>query len=1044
LKEKEQQCSDFFNQLDVFYKALTKDHPQALIITGGDFNARVGTYDERHKAYCGRYGLSANNYNGDLLVKFCKQNRLCIPGTFFPHKKLHTVSWCHPRFKAEDRWQSKGILIDHFLVPIKCRKGGLVRDVRTRYRKNAAANYLQFKSDHRLQVMKLEGNIMKHPARPPPQTEPRPIPMNKRFNVCMDPSKEEGRETMRKVTDKYLEIVAERQTAAGYDDEDEDVPADPPLTPAEALDQHIEDLSNAVEYVCCKSQEQAREERRRMNGITKETIAESKQRDLLYKAALRRDKDPQASREERQKAWKEWKAQCRQVKRLVKMDIREHLIREMGDIETFHEDHLYGEVWNIMHDILKLHNITLPTPPSVEDETGKMLHGHQSVADRFARYYEERLNLNDTDTSQIQVPPPTHDLSIPLDPLPPPPPPPPEEAPLLPPQDEPLPSQGPFVLKEIQLAIRQLKNKRAGDKKGAIAEIFKVGLPVCGQELTDTLNAIRTSHQVPDSWKELKIKALYKRKGKRSKCTSHRPIFLVDIAYKIMAQVCLRRLNQVVEPMLLDEHNGFMKGRSISDAIHALQRMAEQFRKLNQPLFCAFLDLKQAYDSVPRKLLFRIMKVHYNVDPELVDLIEALYKDTQGRVHVEQYFSLPFPLNTGVKQGCSLSPLLFTIFIDFVLRQALPVMREHGVKLQYTDDLIYSIYQGVPTGEGLEGKEDRIYTRIITALLYADDIAIVSRSQEGLTIMLSHLNDQLRKHGISLCMEKSNYMNIATLPNHPQIFPPIILPGGSIEYTQEILYLGTVIAADGTATANIKRRIRLGWHAYYLHSHFLRRRKMSMVVRDTVFQVSVVAVLLYGSENWVLSKSDLKSLNEAHTRMITAMLRISYADRKGMPYAERRARFCNTPSVEDLLRRRQLRYAGHLFRMHERQPRLPSMTLAGRPDPTVHPTNGTAGEKIAKSWADQLKSHIFIELGTRCNHRSALTNARIRRDIKEKMRNKAGWANICKEAGRRENKRANRRCPDCGYHFISSIRMESHRQRRHQGGGVQDNVDNVE
>jgi ribosomal protein L32 len=122
------------------------------------------------------------------------------------------------------------------------------------------------------------------------------------------------------------------------------------------------------------------------------------------------------------------------------------------------------------------------------------------------------------------------------------------------------------------------------------------------------------------------------------------------------------------------------------------------------------------------------------------------------------------------------------------------------------------------------------------------------------------------------------------------------------------------------------------------------------------------------------------------------------------------------------------------------------MALAGRPDPAAHPalTHGTAGEKLAKSWADQLKSHIFIELGTRCNHRSAFTNDRIRRDIKEKMRNKAGWANICKEAGRRESKRANRRCPDCGYHFISSTRMKKHRKRRHIRVGVQDNAENVD
>ena len=170
------------------------------------------------------------------------------------------------------------------------------------------------------------------------------------------------------------------------------------------------------------------------------------------------------------------------------------------------------------------------------------------------------------------------------------------------------------------------------------------------------------------------MKALYKRKGKREKCKNSRPISMTDIAYKIMAQVILRRLTEVIEPMLLDEHNGFRRGRSISDAIHALQRLAEKLRNINQPMFCAFLDLKQAYDSVPRELLFWIMKDYYKIDPELVDLIEALYVGTEARVHVDNHQSASFPLPSGVKQGCVMSPLLFTIFIDFILRQALPVL----------------------------------------------------------------------------------------------------------------------------------------------------------------------------------------------------------------------------------------------------------------------------------------------------------------------------------------------------------------------------------
>lgn len=593
-------------------------------------------------------------------------------------------------------------------------------------------------------------------------------------------------------------------------------------------------------------------------------------------------------------------------------------------------------------------------------------------------------------------------------------------------------------MEEVRAAIRTLKNNRAGDK-GAIAEMFKVGINVCDGELTDILNSIRTSHQIPPPWKEIKMKALYKRKGKREKCKNSRPISMTDLAYKLMAQVILRRLTEVIEPMLLDEHNGFRRGRSISDAIHTLQRLIEKFRTINQPLFCAFLDIKQAYDSVPRELLFRILKEYYKIDLELVNLIEALYQNTEARVHVNNCQSPLFPLPSGVKQGCVMSPLLFTIFIDFIIRQALPVLREHGVKLQYIDDLIDAIHQGVPVDDR-EEERDKIYIRIITALIYADDIVILSKSREGLTIMLTHLKTLFEKYGLTLCMTKSKYMNAAAPPTTPtqlQSFPPILLPGGSIEYTEKQLYLGTVISADGTAKANVARCIRLAWHAFNLNSHFLRNRKIAADVRDTVFQVTIVARLLYGAENWVIAKEDLQTLRDAHNRMVTSMIRLPFKEWRRVPHAERRARFANTPCVEDLLRRRQLRYAGHLLRMHDRQPRLPSIALTGRLDQEVHPRPAGVKEDEG-AWATQLKCHVNKALRTRCNTRNAYLNETNRQRIKDKMRDKTAWLKLCKDVGHAESNRPNRKCPVCSLNFTSHKAMKSHRERRHDGQQVEE------
>jgi len=53
--------------------------------------------------------------------------------------------------------------------------------------------------------------------------------------------------------------------------------------------------------------------------------------------------------------------------------------------------------------------------------------------------------------------------------------------------------------------------------------------------------------------------------------------------------------------------------------------------------------------------------------------------------------STSFPINIGVKQGCILSPLLFSAFLDFVMRQSLPELRRWGVKLEYARQAIAPI-----------------------------------------------------------------------------------------------------------------------------------------------------------------------------------------------------------------------------------------------------------------------------------------------------------------------------------------------------------------
>jgi hypothetical protein len=128
----------------------------------------------------------------------------------------------------------------------------------------------------------------------------------------------------------------------------------------------------------------------------------------------------------------------------------------------------------------------------------------------------------------------------------------------------------------------------------------------------------------------------------------------------------------------------------------------------------AFVDLRKAYDSVSRDTLWRILRV-YGVHTKLIDLLVGLNMGTQAAVRMGGVVSEWFDVRGGVWQGRVIAPLLFNIYMDFVVRQAMAQMPEGcWVKLAYhADGKLHS------NGGGIGGSLE-----LLSVLLYADDMVL--------------------------------------------------------------------------------------------------------------------------------------------------------------------------------------------------------------------------------------------------------------------------------------------------------------------------------
>ena len=118
--------------------------------------------------------------------------------------------------------------------------------------------------------------------------------------------------------------------------------------------------------------------------------------------------------------------------------------------------------------------------------------------------------------------------------------------------------------------------------------------------------------------------------------------------------------------------------RSTVDMIFSLRQLQEKCREQRQPLFIAFIDLTKAFDLVSRSGLFTLLQ-RIGCPLKLLQMSRSFHDNMQGAVQYDGSSSDPFPINSGVKQGCVLAPTLFGIFFSLLLKHA----------FDFSDDGIY-------------------------------------------------------------------------------------------------------------------------------------------------------------------------------------------------------------------------------------------------------------------------------------------------------------------------------------------------------------------
>ena len=422
---------------------------------------------------------------------------------------------------------------------------------------------------------------------------------------------------------------------------------------------------------------------------------------------------------------------------------------------------------------------------------------------------------------------------------------------------------------------------------------------------------------VPQDFKDASAVHLYKRKGNRQACDNHRGISLLCIAGKVLARILLNRLIKHLENGLLPESQcGFRKERETIDIVFAARQLQEKCQEQNVDLYTTFVYLTKAFDTVSRNVLWSIMS-KFGCPDKFITLVRQFHDGMQAQVLDQGESSTPFPVTNGVKQGCVLAPTLFSMMFTAMLSDAFQDS-DPGINIRCrTDGRLFNLRR-------LQTKTKVLFDKV-RDFLFADDCALNAGSPEDMQHSMDLFSIACTNFGFTISTKKT-VVTYQPAPRKQYQEPTVTVNGQKLQTdVDKFTYLGSTLSRSVHIDDEIDARIAKASVAFgRLRSSVWERKGVSLATKPSVFRAIVLTTLLYTSETWTVYQRHAKKLNRFHLNCLRKLLKVKWQDK--VPDTEILEQ-TGMPSVFTMLRKSQLRWAGHVTRMSDE--RLPKRLVYG-------------------------------------------------------------------------------------------------------------------
>ena len=310
-------------------------------------------------------------------------------------------------------------------------------------------------------------------------------------------------------------------------------------------------------------------------------------------------------------------------------------------------------------------------------------------------------------------------------------------------------------------------------------------------------------------------------KGNAKECSNYHTIALILHTSKIILKILQARLQQYVNRELPDVQAGFRRGRGTKDQITNICWIVEKAMKI---IYFCFIDYTKPFNCVDHNKLWKILQ-EMGIQDLFTCLLRNLYAGPEATVRTGHGTTDWFQIGKGVCQGCILSPCLFNLYAEYIMRNA-----------------------------GLEEAQAGIRTGNTNNLRYTDDTTLKAESEEELMSLLVKVQEESEKAGLKLNIQTTKIMASGLITSWQ-------IDGETMKIVTDFIFWGSKITAGGGCSHEIKSCLLLGRKATTKLESILRSRDIVLPTKVWLLKARFFPVVMYGCEIWTIKKTECRRID---------------------------------------------------------------------------------------------------------------------------------------------------------------------------------------